>query len=146
MFSIYFIIQIGLPLRHWFIEDNVLWTEEGHRLSWRMMLRSKRGSITVKVVDKNTGQEERIDIYTKLTSKQRTSLATKPDFIWQYAQRLKKEYAEQGKDIAVYVNARVSINHRPMYEFIDSSVDIANEKWSFSNTTTGYFLLPKNSK
>lgn len=131
LFSIYFIIQIGLPLRHWFIEDNVLWTEEGHRLSWRMMLRSKRGSITVKVVDKNTGQEERIDIYTKLTSKQRTSLATKPDFIWQYAQRLKKEYAEQGKDIAVYVNARVSINHRPMYEFIDSSVDIANEKWSF---------------
>ncbi|MEO8934257.1 MAG: HTTM domain-containing protein, partial [Xanthomarina sp.] len=36
LFSIYFIIQIALPLRHHFIEGNVLWTEEGHRLSWRM--------------------------------------------------------------------------------------------------------------
>jgi len=28
--SIYFCIQIALPIRHHFIEDNVLWTEEGH--------------------------------------------------------------------------------------------------------------------
>ena len=33
LFSIYFLIQIALPLRHYFIEDDVLWTEEGHRLS-----------------------------------------------------------------------------------------------------------------
>ena len=34
-FSVYFIIQFVLPLRHWAINDDVLWTEEGHRLSWR---------------------------------------------------------------------------------------------------------------
>ena len=34
---IYFIIQIALPLRQHVFTDNVLWTEEGHRLSWRMM-------------------------------------------------------------------------------------------------------------
>ncbi|WP_316930169.1 HTTM domain-containing protein [Leeuwenhoekiella sp. MAR_2009_132] len=36
-------MQLELPLRHWIIKDDVLWTEEGHRLSWRMMLRSKGG-------------------------------------------------------------------------------------------------------
>ena len=41
LLSVYFIIQLALPLRHWFIQDDVLWTEEGHRLSWRMMLRAK---------------------------------------------------------------------------------------------------------
>ena len=33
VFGIYFAFQIGLPLRHWFFKDDVLWTEEGHRLS-----------------------------------------------------------------------------------------------------------------
>ncbi|MEO1012265.1 MAG: HTTM domain-containing protein, partial [Bacteroidota bacterium] len=31
----YFLIQLLLPLRHHIIKDEVLWTEEGHRLSWR---------------------------------------------------------------------------------------------------------------
>ena len=39
--AVWFVIQIALPLRHWFFQDDVLWTEEGHRLSWRMMLRGK---------------------------------------------------------------------------------------------------------
>ena len=55
LFSIYFLIQIALPLRHYFIEDDVLWTEEGHRLSWRMMLRIKSGYTTYRVENKDTG-------------------------------------------------------------------------------------------
>lgn len=39
-FSIYFLIQIGLPLRHYFFKDNVLCTEEEHRLSWRNDVKS----------------------------------------------------------------------------------------------------------
>ncbi|RZJ64207.1 MAG: hypothetical protein EOO45_19025, partial [Flavobacterium sp.] len=39
----YFIVQLLLPLRHHLIKGDVLWTEEGHRLSWRMMLRSRDG-------------------------------------------------------------------------------------------------------
>ena len=54
LFLIYFIVQIGLPLRHHFIKDDVLWTEEGHRLSWRMMLRSKSGTASYSVENKET--------------------------------------------------------------------------------------------
>ena len=41
--SLYFCLQVALPLRHHFIQGDVLWTEEGHRMSWRMMLRSRSG-------------------------------------------------------------------------------------------------------
>ncbi len=129
LFSIYFVIQIGLPLRHWAIEDNVLWTEEGHRLSWRMMLRTKSGTVKVTIKDKNTQEEFRVDIYDDLSPKQRRALATKPDYMWQYAQRLKKHYAKEGKDVAVYFDAQVSVNRRPMTPFIDPKVDLASEKW-----------------
>jgi len=129
IFSIYFIIQIALPLRHWFIEDNVLWTEEGHRLSWRMMLRTKSGSVKVNVVDKKTCNTTRINIYTAISKKQQNSFATKPDFMWQYAQRLKKQYAEEGIDVAVYFDSRVSVNRKPMQQFTNPNVDLAAEKW-----------------
>lgn len=131
LFSIYFIIQITLPLRHWAIEDNVLWTEEGHRLSWRMMLRTKSGTVKVTIKDKKTGEETRVDIYSDLTTKQRRGLATKPDYMWQYAQRLKKQYASQGKDVAVYFDAKMSVNKRPLAPFIDPNVDLGAEKWNY---------------
>ena len=34
-------VQIAMPLRHLLIPGNVNWTEEGHRFSWRMKLRTK---------------------------------------------------------------------------------------------------------
>src|SRR5690606_6348093 len=54
--GIYMLLQLLLPVRHHFIEGNVNWTEEGHRMSWRMMLRSKSGRAIFKVVDKESGQ------------------------------------------------------------------------------------------
>ena len=68
-FAVYFIIQIALPLRHYFIQDNVLWTEEGHRLSWRMMLRAKNGSINFRVVDNATNSIIPIKLNNYLTKK-----------------------------------------------------------------------------
>ncbi|MCH8555635.1 MAG: HTTM domain-containing protein, partial [Schleiferiaceae bacterium] len=45
-------VHLLLPLRHWTINSNVFWTEEGHRMSWRMMLRSKSGSVYFRLEDK----------------------------------------------------------------------------------------------
>ena len=57
------------------------------------------------------------------------SINSKPDLIWQFAQRLKKEYAEEGKNVQVFVNAKVSVNGRSFQQFIDPKVDLAGEKW-----------------
>lgn len=142
LFSIYFMVQIALPLRHWAIEDDVLWTEEGHRLSWRMMLRAKSGSARVDVVDKKTCETTRIKIYDLLSKQQYQSLPTHPDFMWQYAQRLKKQYAALGKDVAVYFDVKVSVNRRPLQQFTNPNVDLAAEKWHpFKHH---HWLMPSN--
>jgi len=116
-------------VRHWFFTDNVLWTEEGHRMSWRMMLRTRSGVAVYTVVDKDTGERIRIDKEDYLTEKQARSASSKPDIIWQFSQHLKKEFAKEGRDVAVYVDGRISINGRPYKPFIDPTVDLAKEKW-----------------
>ena len=129
IFAGWFLVQIALPVRHHFFEDNVLWTEEGHRLSWRMMLRSKGGNSIFKVVEK--GGTDTIYVQTEdyLTRKQLGAISSKPDMIWQFAQRLKREYKNEGKEVQVYVEATVRVNGRPAQRFIDPKVDLANEKW-----------------
>ncbi len=129
VFGIYFIFQLGLPLRHWFFKDDVLWTEEGHRLSWRMMLRSKRGSLNVNVKDKATGKTELYNYGLLLGTKQKAAVNTKPDLMWQLAQRIKKVEAKKGRDVAVYMVSKISVNDGPYHPFIDSTVDLAEEKW-----------------
>ena len=129
IFICYFLIQIALPLRHHFIQDNVLWTEEGHRLSWRMMLRSKSASTSFRVVDKATQTVIPIKLKDYLSSKQIRSVSSKPDVMWQFAQRLKAIYAEKGIDVAVYVRAFVGVNGKPLKRLIDPEVDLASVPW-----------------
>ena len=129
VFSIYFIIQIALPLRHHFFEDDVLWTEEGHRLSWRMMLRSKSGRTTYKVINAETNKAIPIKLNDYLTKKQQRGASTKPDVIWQFSQHLKQDFAKKGIPIKVYVNSFVRVNGKPSRQLIDPKVDIANEEW-----------------
>lgn len=129
VFSIYFLTQVGLPLRHWFYPDDVLWTEEGHRLSWRMMLRSKSGQLAFWVTDKETGERELFKHNEILSPKQRRSVRAQPDMIWQLAQRIRKIYNEQGQDVIVNVNAQVQVNGGVYYPFIDPEADLGAVPW-----------------
>ncbi|WP_420321275.1 HTTM domain-containing protein [Flagellimonas sp.] len=127
--SVYFVVQLFLPLRHHTFKDNVLWTEEGHRLSWRMMLRSRSGNIRFKVVNKQTDKGHYVNLDDYLTKKQKRKVATYPDFVWQFAQHLKKEYAKKGEDIQVFAYGQAKVNNRKYQEFIDPKVDLASVPW-----------------
>lgn len=131
VFWLYIGWQIYLPIRHWFIPGDVLWTEEGHRLSWRMMLRTKSGNTQFYMVDKETGVRSQVNLNDYLTPLQRGRVQSKPDMIWQFAQYLKKVKAKEGKDIAVYVNSRISINQGDYNDFVDNKIDIAATKWNY---------------
>ena len=69
--AIYFLVQLVLPIRHHFIKDDVLWTEEGHRMSWRMMLRSRGGTGQFKVVNKTNGESTIVKLEDYLSKKQK---------------------------------------------------------------------------
>ncbi|MEP0263222.1 HTTM domain-containing protein [Dokdonia sp.] len=126
----YLILQIALPSRHRFIQDDVLWTEEGHRLSWRMMLRTKGGATYFTVLDKATQKKTTVKLHEYLSKRQLRTIRTKPDVIWQFAQRLKKEYAEKGQDVAVFASCRVKVNGRKLRRLIDPKVDLTTVSWN----------------
>ncbi|VAW10792.1 Vitamin K-dependent gamma-carboxylase [hydrothermal vent metagenome] len=128
----YFLVQLVLPIRHHFIKDDVLWTEEGHRLSWRMMLRSRGGMGQFKMVNKVSGVATIVKFEDYLSKKQKGRIMGYPDFIWQFAQRLKREYAEKGEDVAVYaINSKVSVNGKAYRAFIDPKADLGSEPWNY---------------
>lgn len=130
LLGIYFLIQILLPLRHYAIKDNVLWTEEGHRLSWRMMLRSRSGKGKFKIVNTNTGEQTIINPSDYLNGGQLRKVFAYPDFTWQFAHYLKEEYAANGENVSVFLEqSKISINGRPYAAFIDSKTDLANTPW-----------------
>ncbi|MCG2417663.1 HTTM domain-containing protein [Aequorivita sp. F47161] len=144
IFSIYFIFQLALPLRHWFFKDDVLWTEEGHRLSWRMMLRAKSGSLTVYVADKEDGVKAIYNYSQLLGRKQQGSVATKPDIMWQLAQKIKTIEAEKGRDVAVYMDARVRVNRGKFHPFTNPDVDLAAEEWHHFKHSEWILPSPKD--
>ena len=129
LLGLYLIIQLLLPLRHFAFRGDVLWNEEGHRMSWRMMLRSRSGTIGYRVVDKTSGKVERIDLKDHLTPKQAGRVAAYPDFAWQFAQYLHGEYAKKGMDVQVFVNSKVKVNQGEYHPFIDPKVDLASVPW-----------------
>lgn len=131
VFIPYFILQIVLPIRHWFIKDDVLWTEEGHRLSWRMMLRQKSGNTKFYVVDNTTQKKHQFKLKKILTRKQIRGMKAKPDMIWQTAQKIKEYYHKKGKDISIYIDCKVSINKQGYKVLIDPKTDFAKVEWNY---------------
>jgi len=144
IFIAYFSLQVVLPVRHYAIKDSVLWTEEGHRLSWRMMLRTKHGYANYKVLNKNTGKETPITLQQFLTPKQARVASSKPDVIWQFSQYLKEHFKKQGQDVSVFVDARISVNGKPYKELINSKVDLANTEWNAFEHSD--WILPSNEE
>lgn len=139
----YLILQVLLPLRHYAIKGDVLFTEEGHRMSWRMMLRSRSGYTSFKVIDKKSGLPLFYNFNEEFTPKQISSMETKPDMIWQTAQLIKQHYKKQGKNVSVYADTKVSINGGPYERLIDEKTDLAAAKWNYFFHCP-WVLLPEN--
>lgn len=131
LICLYLLWQVYLPVRHWFIPGDVLWTEEGHRMSWRMMLRSKSGTFAFSIEDLETGRKSAVQLSDYLTQDQIGSMRASPDMIWQFAQLVKEEHRKQGRDVAVYVDSRVAVNGSASYPFIDPAADLGTVKWRY---------------
>jgi hypothetical protein len=126
----YFVVQMILPWRYLFYSGlnstTMLWTEEGYRFGWRVMLMEKSGSATFYVKDRCTGREGIVDNGEFLKPQQEKQMAMQPDMILQYAHYLHDHYALQGLcDPAVRCEDYVTLNGRPGQSFIDPAVDLS---------------------
>jgi hypothetical protein len=120
--------QLLFPLRHWLYPGNVLWTEEGFRFSWKVMVVEKTASVQFKVIDEN-GKMTEVNNRKFLTEKQEVFMSYQPDMILQFAHFLAKTYKERGfKNPKVYADCFVTLNGRTSRRFIDPKVDLAAQK------------------
>jgi hypothetical protein len=130
VFAVYFTIQLLLPLRHFLYPGNVDWTEDGYRMSWRMMLRAKQGYASFRVEDPETGTVWKIRPASRLTRDQSEKIALRPDMIWQFSHYLADEFADKGfPEARVYARANVRLNGRLPQPFVDPNVDMATAPW-----------------
>ena len=93
------------------------------------MLRKRDGFISITIKDNVTQETSLYDYYKNLSPKQAQILATKPDFIWQYCQRIKEEY--KGKDISIYIACKNNINNGEYKTLINPKQDFATAKWDY---------------
>ena len=124
----YATFQCLFPLRHYVYSGDVNWTEEGHRFSWHMILRSKRARGFFVIAHPPTGQAWRIDPRDRMPEWMVSKMMTSPDMILQFAHYLAAEKAAHDYT-GVTVNARIEamLNGRPPQTFIDPDVDLAAE-------------------
>lgn len=125
LFVAYAVFQILMPLRHLLYPGNTLWTEEGFRFAWRVMLIEKSGDLELTVVDRAGG---RTLVYPReyLTPFQARMAATQPDMILELAHMVAADHRRDGP-VQVFADAEVSFNGRMRVRIVDPTVDLAVE-------------------
>jgi hypothetical protein len=121
----YFTLQLLLPLRFLLYPGFLLWTEQGYRFSWRVMLMEKSGTAFFYIRDgKRKGEVNNAQFLTPLQERQ---METQPDMILQYAHYLSSVYG--GKPVTV--ESYVTLNGSGSRLYLDSSVDLSKEQENF---------------
>ena len=130
--AVYFVMQVLLPFRFLLYPGKLLWTEEGYRFSWRVMLMEKGGTAFFYVKDPKTGNTDEVVNRHYLTALQEKMMETQPDMIVQYAHFLYKVYQQKGiEDPIVTTQCYVTLNGSGSRLYIDSSVNLAKQEEGF---------------
>ncbi|MEL6431310.1 MAG: HTTM domain-containing protein [Planctomycetota bacterium] len=125
-------VQIALPLRHHLIPGDVNWTEGGHRMSWRMMLRTKSGALKLLARSPAVGRVWTVPQHEFLNVRQQVRVASNPEFLMQFVRILERHYAEEEgiDDLELRaVHSAVSLNGAPAQPLYDPDVDLCEERW-----------------
>ncbi|MCC6566979.1 MAG: HTTM domain-containing protein [Chloroflexi bacterium] len=129
--ALFFAWQVLMPLRHWLYPGNYLWTNEGFRFAWHVMLVEKNGAVTFRVEDPATDRFWIVYPSDYLTRVQEHQMSFQPDMIAQFARFLADKYAPIcGCEPAVYADTHVSMNGRPGQPIVDSGRDLSRVRRS----------------
>lgn len=127
---LYCAVQVALPLRRHFYEGETLWTEEGFRFAWNVMLIEKAGVASYEVKEPSTGKSWHVEPTDTLTPWQAKMFATQPDMLVQFAEHLRDDACRRGvRDPEVFIRSAVSFNgraRRPMFPADESLVGRAS--------------------
>jgi vitamin K-dependent gamma-carboxylase len=117
--------HVTFPLRHLSYSGDVLWNEQGMRYAWKVMVREKMGSITYRVERLRDGREWQVSPSDYLEPRQLSEMSSQPDMIVQLAHHIRQDFITRGRgEVAVRVDALISLNGRPAHRMIDPKVDL----------------------
>ena len=132
--SVFMIIQLLFPFRYLCYPEEIFWTEEGFRFSWRVMLMEKAGYAQFIVTDKTSGKIILVNNEDFLTVFQEKQMSFQPDFIIEYAHFLHDHYQQEGlTDPEVRVQSYVALNGRLSKPYIDPTINLADKNESFKH-------------
>ncbi len=118
LLTVWLLIQTIVPVRHFFIPGNPSWTEEGHRFSWQMMLRTKECHDQFYTWDFEEEVLVPIPRGKKLWEWQHNVMVSRPNMIIQYARVLSEAY-----------------DNRPIFADIECSLNGAEPRRLLVRTT-----------
>jgi hypothetical protein len=118
--------QVALPWRHWLYPGDVLWTEQGFRFGWNVMLMEKSGGCELRAREPSSGRTWVIPPSRYYTPYQAAMMATQPDLVLQFAHVAAAELRRQGVVAPqVFADCFASLHGRPRARLVDPSVDLA---------------------
>jgi hypothetical protein len=142
--SVFLVFQLLFPFRYLMYDDELFWTEEGYRFSWRVMLMEKAGHTEFIVTDPATNKNIYIKNSDFLTAFQEKQMSFQPDFILQFAHHLRDHYQKSGiSKPEVRVRSYVALNGRLSRLFIDPDIDLSKQHDDFKHKT---WILPFNDE
>jgi len=134
--AVFCVWQLLMPLRHWLYPGNHLWTNEGYRFAWHVMLVEKTGTVSYRVEDPNSNRFWIVYPDEYLTPQQEQQMSFQPDMIMQFAQFVGDQYSKRCDCVpAVYADTYVSLNLRQGQPIISDKVDLYLLPWQSPHVT-----------
>lgn len=127
--AIHLALQVLLPVRHWAYPGDVLFTQEGVRWSWRVMVAERAAVAEMWTID-GAGRRTLIDLSQYLTPLQLRMASAEPDLLIQVAHWIAEEHRARGEAVEVHAEVWVAVNGHPARRLIDPAIDLAAEEES----------------
>jgi len=135
--TLWTIVQIAMPWRNVFYDNEVRWTGQGHRFSWRMKIYDREASGYFIVKNENTKQAWVVDPKDYLSARQTRKMLVRPDMILQMAHHLDEIWAKNGHpSVTVHAQIQKSLNGRPFEDYVDMEQDLTVLKNEFFTEVT----------
>jgi hypothetical protein len=144
LLAFWMLLQVGVPLRHFLYPGSVHWTEEGHRFSWHMKLRTKRATAEFFARDPVTGLGWPVDPLQYVEKWQLPRMSPRPDMVLQLAHHIATDLRERGyPQIEIRARVTAALNGRAPQLLIDPEADLAAQP---RNLLPAGWILPLSAE